>query len=200
MKTIKTPTGTIKYYKNYVIKKLDNPILKLDQEWLTHYQAVADNNNYLVKVNRIVKENLTFEMERLDIVSDIAHIFNVSELRHHLTRNVVSEIYKAVNTTWIDSIQYSNDIGLEHGSYFLHGDMALKNILLLADGSVKIGDPESFHIMDRLHYAESYAAMHTHLMFGLQRLYRDKILPFNATHAIDFAVSALEEELEIEDR
>ena len=188
MKTIKTPTGTIKYYKNYVIKKLDNPILKLDQEWLTHYQAVADNNNYLVKVNRIVKENLTFEMERLDIVSDIAHIFNVSELRHHLTRNVVSEIYKAVNTTWIDSIQYSNDIGLEHGSYFLHGDMALKNILLLADGSVKIGDPESFHIMDRLHYAESYAAMHTHLMFGLQRLYRDKILQFNATHANDFEV------------
>lgn len=173
MKIKKTPTGIIEYYDDYVIKRLDDTIVKVDQDWLKHYQSIANNNNYLVKVNRVVETNTAYEMERLNIVADIAQIIDSPHLRHHLTRHVISEIYQAINTTWLDSILYSDSLGLKDGVYFLHGDMALKNILLLKDGNIKIGDPESFHFLDRLHHGERYAFMHTHLMFGLQRLYRD---------------------------
>jgi len=173
LKTKKTPTGVIEYYNDYVIKRLDGSDMCINGEWLKHYQAISTRNSFLVKVNRVVEENTAYEMEKLDVVTDLAQIIARPELRHYITRNLISQIYEAVDTSWVDSIKYSDEIGLEDGSYFLHGDMAIKNILLLTDGSVKIGDPESFHFMDRLHHAERYAAMHTHLMFGLQRFLRE---------------------------
>lgn len=173
MKTKKTPTGVIEYYDNFVIKRLDGSDQCINLDWLKHYQAIANRNNFLVKVHRVVEENTAYEMEKLDVVSDVAQIINQPKLQHLITRSFICKIYEAVNTTWVDSIKYSDEIELPFGSYFLHGDMALKNILLLTDGSLKIGDPESFHYMDRMRFSEGYAAMHTHLMFGLQRFFRE---------------------------
>lgn len=173
MKTKKTPTGVIEYYDNFVIKRLDGSDQCINLDWLKHYQEIANRNNFLVKVNRVVEENTAYEMEKLDVVNDVAQIINQPKLKHLMTRSLISKIYEAVNTTWVDSIKYSDEIGLEDGSYFLHGDMALKNILLLTDGSLKLGDPESFHYMNKMRFAEGYAIMHTHLMFGLQRFFRE---------------------------
>ena len=173
MKTKKTPTGVIEYYDNFVIKRLDGYDQCINLDWLKHYQAIANRNNFLVKVHRVVEENTAYEMEKLDVVSDVAQIIARPELRHLITRSFICKLYEAVNTTWVDSIKYSDEIELPNGSYFLHGDMALKNILLLTDGSVKIGDPESFHYMNKMKFAEGYAIMHTHLMFALQRFFRE---------------------------
>lgn len=173
METKKTPTGVIEYYDNFVIKRLDGSDQCINLDWLKHYQAIANRNNFFVKVHRVVEENTAYEMEKLDVVTDVAQIINRPDLKHLLTRQLIRKLYELVNTTWVDAIKYSDEIELPFGMYFLHGDMALKNILLLTDGSLKLGDPESFHYMDRMKFAEGYSAMHTHLMFGLQRFFRE---------------------------
>ena len=116
MKTKKTPTGVIEYYDNSVIKRLDGVDQCINLDWFKHYQAIANRNNFLVKVHRVVEENTAYEMEKLDVVSDVAQIINQPNLNYLITRSFICKVYEAVNTTWVATLC----VTFQHCAYAVH--------------------------------------------------------------------------------
>lgn len=153
-------------YENGIVKKRNKTsIVTLDNKWFKAYRKLSKNNEFLVKVYDV--SNNVVSMEYVEIIDSIENVFKNYKLKKKLNKYIICDIIKAVNYTWMLSIDYSRH--LPDNKYFINCDLSLSNIVLTKDLKVKIIDPESFTFVENLEYAESYYMTQINLMYKIQK-------------------------------
>jgi RIO-like serine/threonine protein kinase len=159
--------NVIEFKNDCVVKTVNKPFINITQTWFDMYTELSDNNNYLVKVLDV--NSNTIVMESLDIFDDVEECLKNHSSR--ITKSILCDIILALSTSWAQSIEFSK--ALPNNDFFVHTDLSLQNIVLTKDNKVKVIDPDSYVIVEKLKYTEKFYMSQINLMANLGIYYND---------------------------
>jgi len=168
-KQLKTKQGEVHVEEDYVTKKLSKPKPWLTPTWLEYYKDLSDANPDLIKVYEIIDQQ-TYRMERIDIINNLEVILKEPEYYTILNKQIISEVIRVINESWVQAIKYSNRFPELH-KYYVNTDLTLDNLVLTTDYKVRVVDPESYNFVDNLDYTEKYYLNQVNLMYKLQKYF-----------------------------
>ena len=155
--------NVIEFKNDSVIKTVNKPYINITQTWVDMYTELSENNNYLVKVLDVNPNTNTIVMESLDIFDDVEECLKNHSAR--ITKPILCDIILALSTSWTQSIEFSKT--LPNNDFFVHTDLSLQNIVLTKDNKVKVIDPDSYVIVEKLKYTEKFYMSQINLMANL---------------------------------
>jgi len=163
--------NNISIQDDVVVKKINKNFINISIEWFEFYKALAAKNKYLVKVLDIdIKRNILY-MENLGNCIHTEACLKDPYLKNRATKEIVCDIIIALNTAWSDSIEFSKS--LQGNEFFVHTDLSLDNIVLTPNNKIKVIDPDSFQLIDKLLYTEKFYMSQINLMANLGIYYND---------------------------
>jgi len=161
--------NVIEFKNDSVTKTVNKPYINITQTWVDMYTELSENNNYLVKVLDVNPNTNTIVMESLDIFNDVEECLkNYSD---RITKPILCDIILALSTSWAQSIEFSKT--LPNNDFFVHTDLSLQNIVLTKNNKVKVIDPDSYVIVEKLKYTEKFYMSQINLMANLGIYYND---------------------------
>jgi serine/threonine-protein kinase RIO1 len=163
--------NTVDIQNNTVIKTVKKPFLDVTQTWFNYYTKLSKRNQYLVKVLDIDPDKNIIIMENLGEVISVEQYLKDYYLRPYITKELVCDIILALNTSWTQSINFSKT--LPDDNFFVHTDLSLNNIVITKDKKVKVIDPDSYVIVDKLQYTERFYMSQISLMANLGFYYNN---------------------------
>ena len=172
IKTTKEPRANLLRMKNGTVVKMSN------LAWHNYdlYKKFSEQHSYCVKVTEWVDEK-TIKMEKLDIAFTFDDILDPEAETLHLglTKERLHRAILFFQQTQIDFLNFSLQ-ELPEGKYFYHTDMNLLNCVFTKDDKIKLIDPNSFQITNKVVNA-SHIAMYNFIMWKaqlvMQRLQHD---------------------------
>lgn len=163
--------NVINIQNDVVVKTINKPFIKITQLWFDRYTKLSKNNNYLVKVLDVDVDKNIITMENLGEVKSVEQFLKQPHSKSKLKKNTLCDIILALNTTWSQSIEFSRT--LPNDDFFVHTDLHLDNIVLTKDNKVKVIDPDSYTIVDKLKYTEKFYMSQINLMANIGIYYND---------------------------
>ena len=163
--------NTVDTQNNTVIKTVNKPFLDITQAWFDYYTKLSNENKYLVKVLDINSDKNIIIMENLGEVLEVEQCLKDHVLRPRITKEIVCDVILALNTSWSQSIEFSKT--LPDNNFFVHTDLSLDNIVMTTDNKIKVIDPDSYVIVDKLQYTEKFYMSQISLMANLGIYYND---------------------------
>ena len=161
--------NVIEFKNDSVVKTVNKPYINITQTWFDMYTELSENNDYLVKVLDVNSNTNTIVMESLDIFDDVEECLKNHPSR--ITKSILCDIILALSTSWTQSIEFSK--ALPNNDFFVHTDLSLQNIVLTKDNKVKVIDPDSYVIVEKLKYTEKFYMSQINLMANLGIYYND---------------------------
>jgi len=161
--------NVIEFKNDSVVKTVNKPYINITQTWFDMYTELSENNDYLVKVLDVNSNTNTIVMESLDIFDDVEECLKNHSNR--ITKSILCDIILALSTSWTQSIEFSK--ALPNNDFFVHTDLSLQNIVLTKDNKVKVIDPDSYVIVEKLKYTEKFYMSQINLMANLGIYYND---------------------------
>jgi len=168
-KQIKTKAGEVHIEDDFATKRLNKPLAHLNNNWLEFYKCLSDENPDLLQIYEVIDQK-TYRMEKIEVIDNIERILKEPEYYPYLSKNIISEVIRVINESWVQAIKYSNTFPEQH-KYFINTDLTLDNIVLTTDYKVRLIDPESYNFVNNLDYTEKYYLTQVNLMYKLQKYF-----------------------------
>jgi len=165
--------NSIAVFKSHVYKKVSLKLRRgrpLDQAWFNNYNTLAKTNKHLPKLLSLISDT-EFTMEKVDIKEDLETYFRHStspygkkffsegsELKVVCEHNDMQiKILDAFNTCWIQGLRYSQENRQSKISFFVHGDMSLRNFVITKQNNIMLLDPDAYSWQGNYIFAKHFA-------------------------------------------
>ena len=156
---------------HYTIKKTVNKgFIDVNKTWFEYYSQLSKNNKYLVKIFTMDAKTNSFTMENLGEVTSVEQCLKQSD--KYVTKKVLCDIILALTTTWAQGIEFSKL--LDNDKFFVHTDLSLCNIVMTKDKQIKVIDPDSYTIVEKLKFTEKFYMSQINLMANIGIYYNIK--------------------------